>query len=297
MGTDRTSIHKPEYCLTSQGWRIVGQETIQVPIPKPRPYSLRARKFLTSRVARTPSGRAQPLSGVYLFWFVADGRLAAGHFERIAWMTWDLLRTGWLGQPSGASGWQGLWEFYGPMGISLVIGFGALLAAQLVARGPERWLNGAPATVMGFVYVWFFGAHVFAILAMSVGYLLAFLAAAKLGDAGAYFVGRFWGRRRLAPRTSPNKTVEGSLGGLAASAGCCVATAALLGLDRGLPYWALFGLVVGVLSQVGDLIESALKRSAGAKDSGQLFPTFGGVLDLVDSPLFSAPVALWLLVA
>ncbi|MCD6340167.1 MAG: exosortase-associated EpsI family protein [Verrucomicrobia bacterium] len=96
MGTDRTSIHKPEYCLTSQGWRIVGQETIQVPIPKPRPYSLRARKFLTSRVVRTPSGRAQPLSGVYLFWFVADGRLAAGHFERIAWMTWDLLRTGRL---------------------------------------------------------------------------------------------------------------------------------------------------------------------------------------------------------
>mgnify|MGYP003886670759 FL=1 len=52
-----------------------------------------------------------------------------------------------------------------------------------------------------------------------------------------------------------------------------------------------------MLSQLGDLIESALKRSAGAKDSGQLFPTFGGVLDLVDSPLFSAPVALWLLVA
>ena len=208
-----------------------------------------------------------------------------------------LLRTGWLGQPRGAGGWEGLWQFYGPMGISLVVGSGTLLAAQLVARGPERWLSGAPATLTGFVYVWFFGAHVFAILAMSVGYLLAFLAAAKLGDAGAYFVGRFWGRRRLAPRTSPNKTVEGSLGGLAASAGCCVATATLFGLDRGLPYWALFGLVVGVLSQLGDLIESALKRSAGAKDSGQLFPTFGGVLDLVDSPLFSAPVALWLLVA
>jgi len=207
------------------------------------------------------------------------------------------LRAGWLVAAGGSGPWARLGEFYGPMGISLVACSAVLLAAHLVARGPERWLRGAPATLLGFVYVWFFGAHVFAILAMGVGYVLAFLAAAKLGDAGAYFVGRFWGRRRLAPRTSPNKTVEGCVGGLAASAGCCVATAALCRLDGGLAFWAVFGLVVGALAQVGDLVESALKRSAGAKDSGQLLPTFGGVLDLVDSPLFSAPVALWLLMA
>jgi phosphatidate cytidylyltransferase len=62
-------------------------------------------------------------------------------------------------------------------------------------------------------------------------------------------------------------------------------------------FWLLFGLVVGVAAQLGDLLASALKRSVGAKDSGHVLPTFGGVLDVVDSALFSAPVALWLLVA
>jgi phosphatidate cytidylyltransferase len=62
-------------------------------------------------------------------------------------------------------------------------------------------------------------------------------------------------------------------------------------------FWAVFGLVVGAVSQIGDLVESALKRSAGAKDSGGFIPTFGGILDVIDSPLLSAPVAYWLLAA
>ena len=94
MGTDRTSIHKPEFCLTSQGWRIIGEQTISIPIAKPRPYTLKARLFTTAKEIQLPTGETRPIRGLYLFWFVADGRLATGHFERIGWMVWDLLRTG-----------------------------------------------------------------------------------------------------------------------------------------------------------------------------------------------------------
>ena len=96
MGTDRTSIHKPEYCLTSQGWQIVERRTVTVPMRRPHPYALPVRLFTTRRLVGDAAGRTREVGGVYLFWFVADGRLAAGHFERLAKMTWDLFRTGTL---------------------------------------------------------------------------------------------------------------------------------------------------------------------------------------------------------
>ncbi len=96
MGTDRTSIHKPEYCLTSQAWQILDRSTVSVEIAEPAPYSLPMREFTTRRLVQRPDGSAEQWGGVYLFWFVADGRLASGHYERLAEMTWDLLRTGTL---------------------------------------------------------------------------------------------------------------------------------------------------------------------------------------------------------
>lgn len=94
MGTDRTSIHKPEYCLTSQGWQIIERETTSVTIGKPHEYELPARLFTAERLLELRNGEARRDGAVYLFWFVADGRVASGHFERLAKMTWDLLRTG-----------------------------------------------------------------------------------------------------------------------------------------------------------------------------------------------------------
>lgn len=96
MGSDRTSIHKPEYCLTSQGWQILGRETVQVPVQRPHPYQLPVRLFTASIVQEVAGGRTVRHGGVYLFWFVADGRIASGHFERLAKMTLDLFRTGRL---------------------------------------------------------------------------------------------------------------------------------------------------------------------------------------------------------
>jgi phosphatidate cytidylyltransferase len=124
------------------------------------------------------------------------------------------------------------------------------------------------------------------------------------GDIAALYVGRAWGRRKLAPTLSPNKTWEGALGSVG---GSLLATGALLGLaallemwnstklsyaDEVWWYWMVLAVVVNVAAQVGDLAESALKRSAGVKDSGTLLPGHGGVLDRIDALLLAAPV-LW----
>jgi len=117
----------------------------------------------------------------------------------------------------------------------------------------------------------------------------------KLSDVGAYFAGSLLGRHKLAPRVSPKKTVEGAVGGVALSVATALVMVYGMGIltvsERGLLAVIAFGVVVSVASQVGDLTESLLKRSTGTKDSGNLLPSFGGVLDLIDSFLVAAPVA------
>ncbi|MEA3279041.1 MAG: phosphatidate cytidylyltransferase [Thermodesulfobacteriota bacterium] len=110
-------------------------------------------------------------------------------------------------------------------------------------------------------------------------------------DTGAYYIGTYMGRRKLCPSISPGKTVEGSIGGIAASLG-----AGLIFKNFFLPQmpWGsimLFCLSIAVVGQVGDLFESALKRSANVKDSGAILPGHGGILDRIDALLFAAPVA------
>ena len=108
-------------------------------------------------------------------------------------------------------------------------------------------------------------------------------------DTGAYLVGRKWGRHKLAPALSPNKTIEGSLGGLALA----LLTGALFGLWIHLPLrdGLAVGLIAGVMGQAGDLFESALKREIGIKDFGGIMPGHGGALDRFDSLLFVTPLA------
>ncbi len=130
------------------------------------------------------------------------------------------------------------------------------------------------------------------------------LCAVWAGDTAALYVGRAWGRRKMSPTLSPNKTWEGAL---ASVGGSLLSTGILLGLAQLLQmwdvgwlsysggrwwYWLGLSLVVNVAAQVGDLAESSLKRSAGVKDSGSLLPGHGGVLDRIDALLIAAPV-LW----
>lgn len=130
------------------------------------------------------------------------------------------------------------------------------------------------------------------------------LCVAWAGDIAALYIGRTWGRHKLAPTLSPNKTWEGAV---ASVAGSLLATYGLLVLATSLQqnwnsgvlsfpdapgYWLVLAVIVNVAAQVGDLAESALKRSAGVKDSGSLLPGHGGVLDRIDAVLLAAP-ALW----
>lgn len=108
------------------------------------------------------------------------------------------------------------------------------------------------------------------------------------GDTGAIFAGRAWGKRKLAPSISPNKTVEGAVAGLIASV--LIGCAAGWGLDLGGPaFGSVAGALAGLFGQAGDLLESSLKRAASVKDSGNLFPGHGGVLDRLDSILLATP--------
>jgi phosphatidate cytidylyltransferase len=112
------------------------------------------------------------------------------------------------------------------------------------------------------------------------------------GDVAAYYAGRALGRHKLAPTISPNKTVEGSIAGLAGS----ILAGTLLGswlLQRQISFLALASLAAAIAGQLGDLAESALKRSSGVKDSSSLLPGHGGMLDRLDSLIFAAPVFYW----
>jgi len=122
-------------------------------------------------------------------------------------------------------------------------------------------------------------------------WLLLALAIVWATDTGAYFAGRRFGKRKLAPRISPNKTVEGLAGGVAAGVLVAVAFAPLAGATVAqLPLVALVAVATVLASVVGDLFESLLKRHVGAKDSGTLIPGHGGVLDRLDSVLAALPV-------
>lgn len=96
MGADRTSIHKPEYCLETQGWRILDQRTEHIPIAEPHAYLLPVRKFTTTQTFRSRSGEPTRYSCIYVFWFVAENRVTASHLSRVGYITYDLLRTGVL---------------------------------------------------------------------------------------------------------------------------------------------------------------------------------------------------------
>ena len=96
MGMDRTSIHKPEFCLPGQGWRIDQEATVNIPIPGPHPYQLQVAKWVITNFIPDANGQKQEVRGFYVFWFVAKNEETDSHWQRIWWLTRDLLTTGVL---------------------------------------------------------------------------------------------------------------------------------------------------------------------------------------------------------
>jgi phosphatidate cytidylyltransferase len=153
-------------------------------------------------------------------------------------------------------------------------------------RGPRLVFMGAAYVGLLFPY--------FALLRNSpdgIHMLLLVILMAVVSDSGAYFVGRIMGRTKLAPHVSPNKTVEGAIGGLIATVVASWLLFKMIGGTWDMGRILLFGAMVSILAQLGDLAGSALKRAAGVKDSGWIFPGHGGLLDRTCSlvfPLFFA---------
>ena len=164
------------------------------------------------------------------------------------------------------------------MGAVFTLG-GALYLGLLFGYLVELWMAGAGATRgwLGTLPVW----------------LSLALVPTWAADVTAYLVGSRVGRRRIAPRISPGKTWEGTLAGLGAAAIVALLIAASAGLKTGPTL--LVAVLVGPAGFAGDLFESAIKRAAGAKDSGTLLPGHGGVLDRIDSLIFVAPAVAFVL--
>lgn len=236
-----------------------------------------------------------------------------------------LSAAGWLGSgPAEVGGWY--WQVVWLM----VAGIGTGVLA-VVRREPDGTFRDVGATFIMVFYLGFLSSFG---LQLRCGrdipgqegawLLLIVILVTKASDIGAYFVGSAVGRHKLVPTISPAKSVEGTLGGLLAaalvavlfvSAGSLAATMNLgsevcamideltrtFSVEHGPggipPRWraAIFGLIVSAAGQFGDLIESCFKRDADIKDSGRIIPRFGGILDLIDSPVLAMPVAWFLL--
>ncbi len=133
-------------------------------------------------------------------------------------------------------------------------------------------------------------------IAPGAAWIYATFAVTWASDSGAYFAGRAFGRHKMSPQLSPKKTWEGFAGGLVAAIGAGVGIIALLGLPvNALGVGAALGLIGAAGGTLGDLAESMLKRQAGVKDSGALIPGHGGLLDRIDSLLFTGPLVYYLL--
>jgi len=172
---------------------------------------------------------------------------------------------------------------------------GALLYGLFAVPDTEEGATAATRIITGVVYV----GVLFSFLPMvrrlddGIAWVFVSMLLAWLGDTGAYFAGRAFGRTPLFPRVSPKKTVEGAIGGaVAVVAGMAVVKLAALP-QLGWADVVVLGLLGDAAGVVGDLVESMLKRAAGVKDAGSFMPGHGGILDRIDSLLFTAPLT-WL---
>ena len=184
------------------------------------------------------------------------------------------------------------------LGPALALGI-ALVGAAWGRRIEGAWTS---ASAMVGIAIWTGLLPAFWVLAArehSAWLVAGLLLVVKMGDIGAYFTGRFLGRHKMIPWLSPGKTMEGLagglvLGGIAGLLLSMISNSAQPENQLLMAFGVIGGVVLAFVGALGDLAESLLKRAAGAKDSGRLLPGMGGVLDVVDSPLATGPVAFFM---
>ncbi|MBR1754001.1 phosphatidate cytidylyltransferase [bacterium] len=169
-------------------------------------------------------------------------------------------------------------------------------------KGRQPYIANVATTLLGVFYGGWLTLHLFLLRGLSadgtldismhnsqgIGYVFFLFFVILATDMGCYFVGRKIGKNQLAPTVSPKKTIEGAVGGFV----CSVITALCAGFLIDLPWYHAFilGVICSVLSQIGDLCESLIKRDAGVKDSSDIIPGHGGFLDRTDSYVFTMPI-------
>lgn len=197
-------------------------------------------------------------------------------------------------------------------GLALVTSIIASLSVELPRRNRQHELLHWSLTLSGATYIGWTLAHFVLLRAIETplspsgwlgflglepgaAWIVFVLAITFLSDTGAYFTGRLLGHHRMAPYISPNKSWEGALGGLVFATLTGVFLVYLLGLPIQLWIGALLGGIGSIAGQAGDLAESLIKRQVNIKDSGHIIPGHGGILDRIDSLLFTAPVLYYMI--
>ena len=225
------------------------------------------------------SGKASPLTYFGLLWTLA--LVLNPHYQNISILNVDVL----------------------PLAITLPI---VISLVWLLRRSPqEKAFDNWAWTVAGVLYVgWMLSYWLdLRILNDEGSWVYLAMLTTFANDTGAFFIGRKWGKHKLAPAISPGKTWEGAIGGLASAILGAIAISKIPILFSSSPpkCWRviLLGCLVSLFAQLGDLVESSLKRNMGVKESGRLLPGHGGILDRFDSLIFVGPVvyyyAIWVL--
>ena len=239
------------------------------------------------------------LGNPFVFWLMVSSVIVVGllEFYKIArtraFPVYELpgVLLGWLLSlaPLIASSSQSmiLTEFT----LTLIV-LALFLYALLTKRSLSESIPALAITLFGILYVSWLLSHLVLLRGLSNGKELVFyvLLVVWAGDTGAYYTGSYLGQHKLAPVVSPKKTIEGAVGGLIASLlASCIAKWTFLPL-LAYRHCLVLGVLLAVISQLGDLCESMLKRAVNIKDSGTILPGHGGILDRLDGVMFAAPV-------
>lgn len=252
--------------------------------------------------------KAEPLAGLTLV-LIAAAAWEWGRLNGLAMR--GALRMGAACVILCLGSWSAAWAYQPPALIwPLAGGLWVLMGAWLLRGGVSGWSQIARALrlVGGLLVLWLTWLAMYQAKVRGINFLLSLLLLVWMADIAAYFAGRAFGRRKLAVAISPGKSWEGVWGGMA---GVLLMACAWVWADtqwamdsqslysqlfaQGGPFFVLATIFLVAMSVVGDLVESLVKRSAGMKDSSQLLPGHGGVLDRVDALLPTLPVALMLL--
>jgi phosphatidate cytidylyltransferase len=192
-----------------------------------------------------------------------------------------------------------IWSYFGSpivVGAAAAVVFGLLLFVEALGNYPEVKFESVTGAMFAGLVIPLCLSSVVRIMIMEKGrhLVLVPILIPFLADAGAYFAGRFLGKHKMAPVLSPNKTTEGAVGGILTGIVSMLLYGLVMqfafGLHYNYLYAAIYGLLGALVSIVGDLAFSMVKRETGIKDYGTLFRAHGGVLDRFDSVIFAAPV-------